>query len=107
MHFHQTKEHNVEYARKAMHVLFKRIRNLNIPNDLQLYLFDHVILPVALYGALKVAKLMKIRPKLRRRHHMLRSCMDRQCLAHISEYVKSPLSPLNPHHNSATPGRPA
>ena len=33
-----------------MDVLFKRILNLNIPIDLQLYLFDHVILPVALYG---------------------------------------------------------
>ena len=33
-----------------MHVLFKRIRNLNIPIDIQLYLFDHVILPIALYG---------------------------------------------------------
>ena len=33
-----------------MHVLFKRIRNLDIPIDLQLYLFDHVILPIALYG---------------------------------------------------------
>ena len=33
-----------------MHVLFKRIRNLDIPIDLQLYLFDHVILPITLYG---------------------------------------------------------
>ena len=33
-----------------MHVLFKRIRNLNIPIYSQLYLFDHVILPIALYG---------------------------------------------------------
>ena len=49
-HFHQTKKHNVEQARKAMRVLFKRIRNLDIPIDLQLYLFDHVILPIALYG---------------------------------------------------------
>ena len=49
-HFHQTKKHNVEQARKAMHVLFKRIRKLDIPIDLQLYLFDHVILPIALYG---------------------------------------------------------
>ena len=49
-HFHQTKKHNVEPPRKAMHVLFKRIRNLDIPVDLQLYLFDHVILPIASYG---------------------------------------------------------
>ena len=33
-----------------MHVLFKRIRNIDIPIDLQLYLFDHVSLPIALYG---------------------------------------------------------
>ena len=32
-----------------MHVLFKRICNLDIPIELQLYLFDHVILPIALY----------------------------------------------------------
>ena len=31
-------------------MLFKRIRNLDIPIDLQLYLFDLVILPIALYG---------------------------------------------------------
>ena len=41
-HFHQIKETNVEQARKAMYVLFKRIRNLDIPIDLQLYLFDHL-----------------------------------------------------------------
>ena len=35
-----------------MHVLFKRmhVRTLNIPTDLQLYLFYHVILPIAVYG---------------------------------------------------------
>ena len=33
-----------------MYVLFKRIRYLDIPIDLQLYLFDHIILPIALYG---------------------------------------------------------
>ena len=49
-HFHQTKKHNVKQARKAMHILFERVRNFNIPIDLQLYLFDHVILPIALYG---------------------------------------------------------
>ena len=32
-----------------MHVLFKRIRNLHTPIDLQLFLFDHVILTAALY----------------------------------------------------------
>ena len=33
-----------------MHVHFKRICNLDIPIDLELYLFDHAILPIALYG---------------------------------------------------------
>ena len=30
--------------------LLKEIHNLNIPTDLHLYLFDQVILPIALYG---------------------------------------------------------
>ena len=33
-----------------MHLLYKRIRNLNLPLDLQLHLFDHTILPIALFG---------------------------------------------------------
>ena len=33
-----------------MHLLYKRIRNLNLPTDLQLQLFEHTILPIALYG---------------------------------------------------------
>ena len=32
------------------HVLLKRVRNLTLSIDLHLYSFDHVILPVALYG---------------------------------------------------------
>ena len=58
MHFHQIKKHNVEQARKAITVLFKRIRNLDIPSDLQLYLFDNVIYllhyMVVKYGSLKI-----------------------------------------------------
>ena len=49
-HFYQARKHNVEQAKKAMHVLYKRIRNLNIQTDLPLYLFDHVILPITSYG---------------------------------------------------------
>ena len=49
-HFHQTNKHNVEQASMAMYVLFKRICNLDFPIDMQLYLFDHVILPIAFYG---------------------------------------------------------
>ena len=33
-----------------MHLLYKRIRNLNLPVDLQLLLFDQTILPIALYA---------------------------------------------------------
>ena len=33
-----------------MHLLYKRIRYLNLPIDLQLQLFDNTILPIALYG---------------------------------------------------------
>ena len=62
-HFHQTKKHNVEQARKAMYVFFKRIRNLDVPINL-LYLLDHVIYLLhymgVKYGALKIAILLKI-----------------------------------------------
>ena len=58
-HFHQTKKHNTEQAKKAIYVLFKRIRNLNIPIDLQLYLFDHVILIVTLYICEKYSQNLK------------------------------------------------
>ena len=48
--FYKARKHNVDQARKALHVLYKRIRNLNLPIDLQLQLFDHTILPIALYS---------------------------------------------------------
>ena len=41
---------NYDQARKTMHLLYKRIRNLNLPIDLQVQLFEHTILPNALYG---------------------------------------------------------
>ena len=43
-------KHNIDQAKKAMHVLYKRIRNLNLPIDLQIQLFDHTIVPIMLYG---------------------------------------------------------
>ena len=49
-HFHPTKKRYDEQARKAVHIYFLIIRNLYIPICLLLYLFDNVILPVALYG---------------------------------------------------------
>ena len=33
-----------------MHLLYKRIRNLNLPIGLQLQLFEHTILPIVIYG---------------------------------------------------------
>ena len=39
-----------EKANKAMHLLFKRINNLNLSLDLQLKLFDCTILPIISYG---------------------------------------------------------
>ena len=38
-------------ATKAMHLLYKRIYNLNLPLDLQLKLFDSTILPIITYGS--------------------------------------------------------
>ena len=40
-----------EKANKAMHLLYKRIYNLNLPLDLQLQLFDSTILPIITYGS--------------------------------------------------------
>ena len=48
--FSKAIKHNYDQAKKAMHLLHKRIRSLNLPIDLQLQLFDHTILPIALYG---------------------------------------------------------
>lgn len=39
-----------EKANKSMHLLYKRINNLNLPLDLQLKLFDNTILPIITYG---------------------------------------------------------
>ena len=39
-----------EKANKAMHLLYKRINNLNLPLDLQLKLFNNTILPIITYS---------------------------------------------------------
>ena len=49
--FYKARHHVVEQARKAMHLLYKRIRNFNLPIDLQLQIFDHTILSILLYGS--------------------------------------------------------
>ena len=48
--FFKTIKHNVEHAKKAMHLLYKRINNQHIPIDLQIQMFNHTILPILLYG---------------------------------------------------------
>ena len=48
--FYKAIKHNVEQAKKSLHLLYKRINSLQIPIDLQLQIFDHTILPILLYG---------------------------------------------------------
>lgn len=44
------KKHIVEQAKKAMHLLFIKANNLDLPLDLQIKLFDNTILPILTYG---------------------------------------------------------
>ena len=48
--FAAAKKHIVEQARKALHSLYRKIRNLDLPIDCQLKLFDSTILPILTYG---------------------------------------------------------
>lgn len=41
----------VTQANKAMHLLYTRIANLNLPIDLQLKLFDQTVAPILTYNA--------------------------------------------------------
>ena len=43
-------KHNCEQAKKAMFVLLRKIRSLNLSVDLQIDLFDRMIKPILLYG---------------------------------------------------------
>ena len=49
--FLKSRTHATEQARKALHLLYKRIRKFNLPIDLQLKIFDHTILPILIYGS--------------------------------------------------------
>ena len=49
--FYKARKNCYDQAKKAMHLLLKKIRSLNVPLDLQLKLFDHTIVPILLYGA--------------------------------------------------------
>jgi hypothetical protein len=48
--FLQARKH-VTQAKKAMHLLFTRINNADLPIDLTLKLFDHTVAPILTYGS--------------------------------------------------------
>ena len=48
--FLNARKHISEQARKAMHLLFVRSNNLDLPIDLQIKLFDNTIVPILTYG---------------------------------------------------------
>ena len=51
--FIHAKKHAAEQARKLMHLLFMRANNLDLdlPIDLQLKLFDNIVLPILIYSS--------------------------------------------------------
>ena len=49
--FLNARKHLVEQSKKAMHLLFIRANNLDLPLDLQLKLFDNTVLPILTYGS--------------------------------------------------------
>jgi hypothetical protein len=49
--FNDAKAHLVQQARKAMFIVFRKARKLNLPIDMQLELFDTMVVPILLYGA--------------------------------------------------------
>lgn len=48
--FTTAKNNNVQQARKALFSLYRKIRNLELPIDCQLKLFDSTIVPILTYG---------------------------------------------------------
>ena len=49
--FNDAKAHLVIQARKAMFIVLRKARKLNLPIDMQLKLFDTMVVPILLYGA--------------------------------------------------------
>ena len=49
--FLHVRKHITEQGNKAMHYLFTKINNSNLPLDLVLKLFNHTILPILTYGS--------------------------------------------------------
>ena len=48
--FYAVIRHDVEEAKKALRNLYPKKRNLHLPIDIQLYLFDYTISPILPYG---------------------------------------------------------
>jgi len=48
--FLSARQQNIEQAKKAMHLLYIRANNSDLPLDLTLKLFDHTIVPILTYG---------------------------------------------------------
>lgn len=48
--FLKARKYIAEQSRKALHYLYTRINNLNLPIDLQIKLFDHTIIPIMTFG---------------------------------------------------------
>ena len=49
--FATARKNLIQQAQKSLFALFRRIRNLNIPVDLQLKLFDSLVAPILLYSS--------------------------------------------------------
>ena len=49
--FNDVKAHLVRQARKAIFIVLRKARKLNLPIDMQLELFDTMVVPILLYGA--------------------------------------------------------
>jgi hypothetical protein len=49
--FVHTKKKLVEQAQKALYAVYYKIRNLQLPIDLQLKIFDSLVAPILLYGS--------------------------------------------------------
>ena len=49
--FLKARMHVIRQARKALFLLYKRIRHFNLSLKLQIKLFDHTIVPILLYGS--------------------------------------------------------
>ena len=49
--FLRARKHVKEQANKALHLLFTRINNANLPTDLIIQLFDHTVVSILTYGS--------------------------------------------------------